>query len=281
MSVGESPPQRPPQVSPDGQWVWDGSEWQPVAGPSSGHKSVFPSWNSITADRSVPVAEALPAVAQAQAPVIDYAAAFPASQQPAAPRWQQPVTGAHRYLYIAAGVVVAVMGLIFLNSLGPVSFLLPGSGTSPKPAAATPAPPTAGTRSDLGRADRFVVGMLNPAMTALSPNPQLLKETCNGLLTISCKNAITVTDKPVKDVIAVIDHQAVPPCIAGAVTKVRTDLTGMDAGMQTMLKGYKDSKGTEVKQGLSRFLAAYKPLSIDVAAVAKAEKGCDTQLVGP
>jgi hypothetical protein len=51
--------------------------------------------------------------------------------------------------------------------------------------------------------------------------------------------------------------------------------------MQTMLKGYKDNRGTEVKQGLTRFLAAYKPLSVDVAAVAKAEKSCDTQLVGP
>src|SRR5260370_12818554 len=30
MSIAEGPPVLPPQVSPDGKWIWDGHEWQPL-----------------------------------------------------------------------------------------------------------------------------------------------------------------------------------------------------------------------------------------------------------
>jgi hypothetical protein len=116
-----SPPQRPPQISPDGKWVWDGTEWQPVAGRDSGHTAVFPAFSAAALD---PALTTHPAPVPFRAPVapVNYAANYSLAQpQTNAPLWQVKAGHWNKYLYVAAGVIVLVMAGIFLSSLGKIA----------------------------------------------------------------------------------------------------------------------------------------------------------------
>jgi hypothetical protein len=80
----------------------------------------------------------------------------------------------------------------------------------------------------------------------------------------------------------VIDHGAIPPCIATSTSKLRTDLAGMEAGLQLALKGYQDNLAAEVTQGLNRFGSGGPALQADATALDQAQKTqCSTQQVGP
>ena len=269
-------------MSPDRKWVWDGTAWQPVAA----HEAVFPNWNGITvepapaaAEVAQPVVEAAPA--PPPVPITSYAVPDSAPVS-SAPLWQRPETGLNKYLYIGAGVVVLVIGIMVLNSLGSISWPwspAPAS-SSPTAAKATPAPVT--TRSDYGFATHFEAGLLGPAVSGFNETTPTLKGTCNGILTISCQNAITATDTQLKNVVAVIDHAAVPLCIAAPVARLRVDMVAMDDALQATLTGYNNNRSSEVKQGLYRFNIAYRPLVPDYGAIDRARtSSCDTQVVGP
>src|ERR1700716_2882259 len=108
MSVGSSPPQVPPQVSPDGRWVWDGRQWQPVPVVVGDVAGVAP---VVVATAPVPV----PAVAQYTppsiqvAPVIPYA--VPVAEGGVVPLWVQDrprIGGASMYLFVAAALVALI-----------------------------------------------------------------------------------------------------------------------------------------------------------------------------
>lgn len=272
MSIGESPPQQPPQMSPDGKWVWNGTEWQPVGT----HRSVFPSWNSI----HVEAVQAPPAQAVREQP--QPALAYPVyavAAAPAAPLWERKSTGLNKYLYWAAGGIALVIAIVVLMAMAPFIEWPWSGGSNAAPAAAGP-PPLA-TRSDYARADRFLNYALTPAMSALTPTFPVLKETCTGILTVSCQTAISASDKQVKVVLAAIDSETPPVCIAAQVTRLRADLVATDAALELGLKGYLDNSKNEVNQGVAQFKKVSTPLAGDAAAVAPATRACDTVVVGP
>jgi hypothetical protein len=269
-----SPPLQPPQMSPDGQWVWNGAEWQPVGT----HRSVFPSWNSIRVEPAQPAAAPAQAVMTQPEPVVSYPV-YAVADVAAPPLWQPKSTGINKYLYWVAGAIVVIIGFILLNSMAPfISW--PWSGGSEAAPAASPLPALA-TRSDYARSDRFVRVELTPAMDALTPTFPVLKETCVGLLTVSCQSAITAADKQVKLVLAAINRETVPACIAAPVAKLRADLVATDLALQTGTKGYTDNSQAEVNQGVAVFKKASAPLAADAAAVTPASHACGTEVVGP
>src|SRR6202035_5637006 len=107
--MGPTPPQAGPMLSPDGKWVWDGTQWRPIAH----HETLFPSWQSITVEPAGAVAEAVQAPVQMAAPAavrtqpVDPGLAYPSMPQ-SAPAWRRKepkATGANFYLYFIAGVV--------------------------------------------------------------------------------------------------------------------------------------------------------------------------------
>src|SRR5690348_7496229 len=160
-------------LSPDGKWVWDGTQWQPIAH----HESVFPSWQSVAAVEPAavqapipvptPAAMPTPALVQPMNPMM-----YPQVGAPAAPLWKPKpkATGISYPLYFAAGIVGIVIVLIVLNSVFPLWLLLPG----PKAAAAPPSPkapavPALSQRSDYARADYFANTLLAPQLRTLNP----------------------------------------------------------------------------------------------------------------
>ena len=66
MSIDTGPPAQPPQLSPDGNWVWDGSQWQPVAsaGAAPAHAGVFKAYDAIVVEPVAPTIEAAPPAVQ-------------------------------------------------------------------------------------------------------------------------------------------------------------------------------------------------------------------------
>lgn len=298
MSAGPGPLPPPPQLSPDGKYVWDGSEWRPIAGAVEvSHGAVFKAWNSIQVEPADPVvAAAAPAAVQFPAgvqvqtpvqepePVIDYSshAVFEPSG-PIVPLWQQQrSTGINKFLYAGAGVVVFVMGLILLNYL---NFQVPWPA-APSPSAAPtvraePSPPPSRTRSEFGRADAFLNDSLAPALATFAQADPAI-QTCSGTMSNSCFDAITVTDPTLKQVLAVIDQGHIPPCIDEPMKKFRSDLGVMEAGLQLALKGYKDQKRSEVIDGVYRFNHFGQFLTADANAIDQAWKTfCSKDLEGP
>jgi hypothetical protein len=275
-----SPPQRPPQVSPDGKWVWDGTEWQPVAGRDSGHTAVFPAFNPAALQASMvdPTPAATPF--GAAPPVVNYAASYSAPQQTSAPLWQVKPGHWNKYLYVVAGVVVLVIAGIFLSSLGPISF--PWFGASSQTVIPTPGPSLLAKRSDYARADRFVSGVFAPLMQDLSATISLQGLACNGVLTTGCQAALVTTEDKTKSLIATVNGTDVPVCIATSVSKISVDLQSMDTYLLIALKGYSDNRKSELAQGLAGFYYYEPPLQRDIAATAAARSTqCDTELTGP
>ena len=277
MTVGSSPPQTPPQLSPDGRWVWDGHQWQPVpvvVGDVAGVVTV-----AAVAPARAPVAVAY-TPSQVQAPVIPYA--VPAAEESAVPLWvEKPRQGISMYLFAAAALIVLIMAMMALNSLNIVR--MPWESDGQTQARPTPTPtPLLAMRSDYARADRFLNGSLSPAVTALNQTLPNLAQSCNGTLSNSCQQSITASDQQLKKVLAVIDRGDFPPCIAPGVSKIRADFAAMDDGLQLALKGFADNKVSGASQGLARFGAAGPALSADAKALDQAfHSQCSTDRTGP
>jgi hypothetical protein len=272
-------------LSPDGKWVWDGTQWQPIAH----HETLFPSWQSIVVEPAAPVAAAFQAPARiATAPAIaqpvDPSLAYPSMPQ-SAPIWRREAkaTGVNWYLYFIAGVVGIVIILVVLNSVFPLWLLLPGPKAADAPAAAqaSPIPPVA-HRSDFARADHFVSGVLPPALADMNLVLPPVSQLCSKALTISCQNAINAADPKIKNVISVIDHNPVPLCVAAPVAKLRADLAGMDAALQGASKAYTDNLSSELAAAMSRYSSSRNPMPGHVSGLTTAMKAqCDTQVLGP
>jgi hypothetical protein len=270
-------------LSPDGKWVWDGTQWQPIAH----HESLFPSWQSITVEPAAPVAQAVQApvrMAASPTPALVQPYAFP-SMPDSAPAWRREAkpTGVNWYLYFIAGVMGIVIILVVLNSVFPLWLYLPGPKPAPEPAAAqaSPIPPVA-HRSDFARADHFVSGVLPPQMTTLSQDLTPVSQSCNRQLTISCQNDISTARPEVKTVLSVIDQNPVPQCIAPQVAKLRADLATIDAALTAADKAYTDNQSSELAAAMSKYSRPASQLGADVAAVAATMKAqCDATVTGP
>jgi hypothetical protein len=287
VSIDASPPAQPPQLSPDGKWVWDGTKWQPVAGVEPVHVGIFPAWNSITVDPGEPAVEPVQQAPAQQAqvqqtpmqfnpepePVVDYG--LPAAPEQVVPLWQQrPATGVSTLMYVGAAVVVLVMAMIVLNSMNFIQLPWPGSGSSSSnQAAASPTPNNTGT--EFVRAQRFLNTSLEPAVLSLDKTLPTMTQVCVGTLSNSCFDAISSTDQQVQNVVSVIDHGSVPLCIAGPVNKLRVDFQGMHAGLQAALTGFQNNDRAAVGNGLTRFSSFGPALKTDGDALTAAEQTCN------
>jgi hypothetical protein len=276
MSVGSSPPQTPPQLSPDGRWVWDGHQWQPVpvvVGDVAGVLPVFP-----VAQVAVAPAPA-PAAAVAYSPP-QYIA--PAIEAPVVPLWREaPRQGISIYLFVAAALVVLVMAMMALNSMNIVR--LPWQSDGVVQVRPTSAPtPLLTERTDYARADSFLTLSLAPAVAALNQTLPTVYQTCNGTMTISCRDGLTASDQQLKKLLVVIDRAEIPPCIATGIGKLRKDFAQMDEAAQLALKGYADNQSSVFSQNLNKFGTTGGALSADSKAVDQALKTqCSTQRTGP
>ncbi len=291
MSIDASPPAQPPQMSPDGNWVWDGSQWQPVTGVEPTHEGVFAAYahKVEAADQAVGVAPPASVVApvEATAPAVDYSYPAPgvdygyAAPEPVVPLWQQPNNSRKTvYLYAGGAVVLFVMVLIVLNSINLVSLPFIGARTSSNAPQANSSPAPHAVRSEYGRADSFLNGSLAPAVSALEDTKAAM-ESCSAELSNNCFNAITASDEQLKNVLSIIDHGSIPSCIAAPMKQLRSDFAQMDSGLQLGLKGFKDNQRSEVVNGVYQFRHVAQSQQGDTNAVNSAAQKCNPDLEGP
>jgi hypothetical protein len=288
VSIDASPPAQPPQMSPDGNWVWDGSQWQPVTGVAPTHEGVFAAYAQKVEAGDQVVAAGPPAVVGAPvefaAPAVDYS--YPAAE-PTGALWEQPKgPGKTTYLYAGAAFVVLLIAMIVLNSLNLVQ--LPGFGSGSHSSASSSSSPTpvvspgpAPVRSEFGRADLFLNGSLAPTLVAFEQTVPAMATCSARILSNSCFNALTATDPLMKDVLAVIDKGPIPLCIAASMKQYRSDFAVMEAGVQLALKGYKDDQVSELIDGEYRFRTFVQYLAADANVVAQAKARCSTDREGP
>jgi hypothetical protein len=279
-------------MSPDGNWVWDGSRWQPVTGVEPTREGVFAAYTHKVevADQTVAVARPAVVVAPVQAapPAVDYSYPAPAVDYgyPAAeagvPLWQQPKSSKKTvYLYAGGAVVLFLMVLVVLNSINFLSLpFIGGRTSSTPPPVANGSPAPAPIRSEYGRADLFLNGALAPAVASLEATKAAM-ESCTGDLSNICFNAMNASDQELKNVLAVIDHGSIPSCIGAPTKTLRNDFAQMDAGLQLGLKGFKDSQSSEVVNGVYQFRHVAGSQQGDTNAVSNAQKTCSHDLEGP
>jgi len=293
VSIDASPPAQPPQMSPDGNWVWDGSQWQPVTGVEPTHEGVFAAYAQKVeaADQAVGVAPPASVVApvEAAAPAVDYSYPAPAvdyggyaTPEPVVPLWEQPKNSRKTaYLYGGGAVVLFVMVLIVLNSINFLSLpFIGGRTSSSSPPAANVSPAPGPTRSEYGRADLLLNGSLAPAVSALEDTKAAM-ESCSAELSNNCFNAITASEAQLKNVLSVIDHGSIPGCIAAPLKVLRNDFAQMDAGLVLGLKGFKDNQQSEVANGVHQFRQVAGSQQGDTNAVNAAAQRCNRDLEGP
>src|ERR1700688_574391 len=113
MSVGLGPP----QVSPDGKWIWDGQKW--LAIPEA-------TWEPAAAALIPPVAAiAAPVQRRVEVSPLDIPPPEPAAfsypvavvEAQVTPLWEEPVrSGRTMYIYVGAAAEVLVMGMGMLSS---------------------------------------------------------------------------------------------------------------------------------------------------------------------
>lgn len=272
-------------LSPDGKWVWDGTRWLPLADPSTAsHHAVFAAWNGIRVE--APVAVEGPPLQQAPRPAprpaVRYAAPAPAAApapEEAVPLWrEQADTGLNKYLYAAAGLIALVVVGVVVSSLG---ITLPWmQATSSGPTAAAGPPPLT-TRTGYAQAERFITGYLAPAMDDMNQRITTTREVCVGPVTISCQEALTETDNQAQDVLAIVDKNPVPTCIATPVTRFRGDVSKVHDDLQTVMKSFTGANTFQTTTYISRYAAAVPAVQADYAAITAAKTTCDIALVGP
>ena len=278
MSVGSSPPQNPPQLSPDGRWVWDGQKWQPVPVVVGDLAGVVP----VLAAAAPPAPAPVPTPVAVVMPYSPPKYVAPKPEESALPLWREaPRQGITLYLFVGAALVVLIMAMMAVNSLNLVRF--PWQSAEQTQVRPTPSPTQPITvRSDYARAERFLNGSFAPVVAGLNEALPTVYQTCNGTMTISCRDGLTASDQQLKKILALIDRADIPTCIAPGVSKLRKDFATMDDAAQLALKGYADNKATIFSQNLYRFGTAGGAYVADAKGVDQELKTqCSPDRTGP
>ncbi len=282
MSVDASPPIQPPQLSPDGKWVWDGAQWQPVVGVDSGRAAVFPSWNSIEVPAAQPAVDAVPLAvqyepaAQYRPPAVDYS--YAAADEPIVQLWNQPKKGGKTvFLYPVAGLAVLVMAMMVLNSVGYIQLPWHTAGSaSPAANHTTPPSPTPDSSGpDSERADRFL-NALAPVIATMEKTAPALDQRCYKALVNNCYDAIVAAQPLVKNILTAIKNGDVPKCIATQIAFVQTSVAQMDQQLQLAVTGFKDSSSDELYTGIYRFWTYRRNMELGMISANQAKKSCHT-----
>jgi hypothetical protein len=281
MIIGASPTLLPPQLSPDGKWIWDGHQWQPLP------EATWEPAAEVVLPQAVPVAAPIQQrvpprpveIQPQQAPVRQAVAAYPVADYPVAnppvtPLWAEPArSGLTIYMYAGAAAVVLVMLMMVLNSTNLIQLPWPGSSST----TGIQQPPTPKT-SDYARADRFLTVYLAPALPSVSHTLPALQSACTGTLSSGCLTALNAARQQMTTLLSTIDHGDFPPCIAGSAKASRFDLQSMADGLDMSLNGYQDNNGAEVFKGIYRFAYFGRSLKADPAAINAQKAHCSKAL---
>ncbi len=274
MSVDSSPPVQPPQLSPDGQWVWDGTQWQPVAAAEPVHAGVFPSWTGTQVEAPDPTlqfAEHAAAPVQYQSPpAVDYS--YQQADEPAVPLWQQP-KGSNKslFLYPIAGLAVLVVAMIILNSVGYVQLPFVGASSATPSQAPNPSPTPDFSGPESVRADRLFKSV-DPVVASLENTIRPLNRYCATILSSGCFDAVSASDQQVLVVIAVFKNVDIPKCIEMPMKKVLADLQAMDAELKAARSGFQDNSTSAVGWAVQQFEVSYQKMRVDLLDVAQVKK---------
>ena len=286
MSIDAGPPAQPPQLSPDGNWVWDGSQWQPVAGVGAApaHAGVFKAYDAVAVEPVAPTTEAAPPAVQYEqqyplpVPAQDYS--YGGSQPDLTPLWQQTKGGGYgRYLYFVAAIAVFVMVLIVLNSMSLVSlpFISAGSKSGSNAVVVSPSPTPDTSGPDSVRADRFVNGRLKPGLDAVDQlRPPVYQWCGNGSLSSNCFDSLTSVDQALTKLLSGIDTGDIPSCIATPMRKVRSDVQGMKDQVDTALTDFQSNNRNSLASAVYNVSVVRKSLDGDISATVQAQKKCFT-----
>jgi hypothetical protein len=284
VSIDAGPPAQPPQLSPDGNWVWDGSQWQPVAGVGAApaHAGVFKAYDAMVVEPVAPTIEAAPPAVQYEqqyplpVPTQDYS--YGGSQPDLTPLWQQTKGGGYgRYLYFVAAIALFVMVLIVLSSMNFVQLPFINAKSNQNQAVAKPSPTPDTSGPDSARADRFVSGTLKPELDAVDQiRPAVYQWCSNGNLSSNCFDSLTSVDQALTKLLSGIDTGDIPACIAVPMRKVRSDVHGMKDQVDTALKDFQSNDKSSLASAVYNFSLVRKSLDGNVAATVQAQKKCFT-----
>jgi hypothetical protein len=256
MSVGLGPP----QVSPDGKWIWDGQKWLPI--PEATWEPAAAALIPQVAVVAAPVKRVVQVSPLEIPPPEPAAYSYPVAvvEAPVTRLWEEPVrSGRTMYIYVGAAAVVLIMLMILLSSN---VIQLPWPGGASSSASQSPRP----TTSDYARAD-VLNATLAPALVKVGPTLPALQSACTGTLSSSCLTALNAARQQMTDLLAMIDRGDIPPCIATGTTALRFDLQSMAGGLDMSLHGYPDNNGAEVYQGIYRFAYFGRSLKADAASI--------------
>jgi hypothetical protein len=237
----------PPQLSPDGKWIWDGQKWLPL--PPAGVAEPEP--------QPAPVAYVYTPAA------------------PVTPLWEQPApSGPSIYSYGALGAVGLVLLLVLLNVTNIISIPWPGASSGPTVTMVHGSPKP--LVSDYVLADHFLNLSLGPAIVNLAKTLPPVNASCGAGATLSsaCHNAILATNDQMANVLSVIDHAGIPACIAYGVKALRIDLQDMAGGIGVALHGFQDSSADEVNTGIYHFAVVAQSLQSDATRIDTEVQAC-------
>jgi hypothetical protein len=263
MSVGLGPP----QVSPDGKWIWDGQKWLPI--PEATWEPAAAALVPQVAVIAGPVQRRVEVSPLEIPPPEPAAFSYPVAvvEAPITPLWEEPVRSNHTiYFYVGAAAVVLVMLMVLLSS-NVIQLPWPGGGSSS--ASQSPRP----TTSEFVRADALNA-TLAPALVKVGPTLPALQTACTGTLSNGCLTALNIARQQMTDLLAIIDRGDIPPCVATGTTALRFDLQSMAGGLDLSLKGYGDNSGAEVYQGIYRFAYFGRSLKADATALNALKAKC-------
>jgi hypothetical protein len=253
----------PPQVSPDGKWVWDGQKWLPL--PAEGTTA------SPFEAASIPYV-APSAAAEPQPAPVAYVYTPP---EPAIRPWEQPArSGPSVYSFAALGAVGLILVLVLLNVTNIISIPWPGTSSGPTVTMVHGSPKP--LVSDYVLADHFLSLSLGPAIVSLDNTLPAVKASCGAGATLSnaCHDAVLATNDQMANVLSVIDHAGIPACIAYGVKALRTDLQDMAGGIGVALHGFQDSSADEVNTGIYHFAVVAQSLQSDGAGIDTEAAAC-------
>ena len=270
MSITAGPPMVPPQVSPDGKWIWDGRQWQPLPETTwqPAAEAVIPHAVAVAAPIQRRV-QFSPVELQPQPATLSY----PVADSPTTPLWAEPArSGLTIYLYAGAAAVVLIMLMMILSSTNIIQLPWPAGASSS--AGPTIRPSSTPKTSDYARADRFLTVYLAPALPSVRHTLPALQSACTGTLSSGCLTALNAAKQQMTDLLSTIDNGDVPPCIAAGAKAARFDLQSMADGIDTALNGYQDNNGAEVYQGIYHFAYFGRSLNADPAAINTQKAHC-------
>jgi hypothetical protein len=270
VSIAAGPPLVPPQVSPDGKWIWDGHQWQPLP------EATWEAAVEVVLPRAVAVAAPIEQRVQTspvEIQTVSAAFSYPVADTPITPLWVEPArSGLTVYMYAGAAAVVLVMLMMVLNSTNIIQLPWPGGASSSTGPTIRPA--STPKTSDYARADRFLNVYLAPALPSISHTLPALQTACTGTLSSGCLTALNSAEQQMTDVLSTIGNGDVPPCIAAGANTARFDLQSMADDIDMSLNGYQDNSGAQVYQGIYRFAYYGRSLKGDAAAINAQKAKC-------